>query len=392
MGTGEKTSPSPVKKTAKSRRKTTPRKSASQPNEHDYVQLLTPEGKRVKHSDFDVELTQDQHRAMYRDLVIARRIDSEGVALQRQGQLGLWPSLLGQEAAQIGSAHALAPQDMVFPSYRELGVLWSRGVDPITPFELFRGVNMGAIDSVKQKFHMYTVVIPAQTMHATGYAMGIAKEGKVGTDDGEAVITYHGDGATAQGEFNEALIWSGVHNAPVVFFCQNNQYAISESNNRQFRTPVHQRAAGFGMPGYYVDGNDVLATYAVTKHAIEAARAGEGPSVIEAYTYRMGAHTTADDPTRYRDKAEEEAWRAKDPISRYQTYLEKEGIADGAYFEELDTEVNAIARELRDRVINLPNPKPDAMFDGLYVDPHNELDEQRASLAEYLASFEGSDA
>ncbi|QSB05445.1 thiamine pyrophosphate-dependent dehydrogenase E1 component subunit alpha [Natronoglycomyces albus] len=392
MGTGEKTSPGPVKKTATRRRKTTPRKSATASDGLDYVQLLTPEGKRVKHPDFDISLSEDEFRALYRDLIIARRIDSEGVALQRQGQLGLWPSLLGQEAAQIGSAHALAEQDMVFPSYRELGVLWARGVDPVTPFALFRGVNMGPLDSVKEKFHMYTVVIPAQTMHATGYAMGIVKEGKLGTPDGEAVITYHGDGATAQGEFNEALIWAGVNAAPVVFFCQNNQYAISESNHHQFRVPVHKRAAGFGMPGHFVDGNDVLGTYAVTKHAIEAARSGEGPSIIEAYTYRMGAHTTADDPTRYRDKAEEEAWRAKDPISRYQTYLLNEKIIDQDYLEKLDSEVDTIALQLRERVINLPNPKPDAMFEGLYNDPHATVDQQRAQLAEYLASFEGSDA
>ena len=209
---------------------------------------------------YSVDFTDDEYRELYRDLVTVRRLDAEATALQRQGELGIWASLLGQEAAQVGSGRALRPQDMAFPTYREHGVLYCRGIDPIMPFGLFRGVDQGGWDPNEFKFNMYTIVIGAQTLHATGYAMGITMDGKVGTDDGEAVIAYFGDGATSQGDVNEAFVWSGVFNAPIVFFCQNNQYAISEPLERQTRIPLYQRAHGFGFPGVRVDGNDVLAT------------------------------------------------------------------------------------------------------------------------------------
>src|SRR5580692_9906882 len=270
------------------------------------IQLLTPEGERTDHPEYpldDVDI-----KGMYRDMVLVRRIDTEAVALQRQGELGLWPPLLGQEAAQIGSGRALSPKDMAFPSYREHGVAWCRGLDPLRILELFRGVNHGGWDPEEHKFHLYTIVIGDQTLHATGYAMGIKSEGV----EDEAAIVYFGDGATSQGDVSEAFAWSSVFNAPVVFFCQNNQWAISAPAERQSRAPIYQRASGFGFPGVQVDGNDVLACYAVTKHALRAAREGQGPMLIEAFTYRMGAHTTTDDPTRYRLSSELEAWRRRD--------------------------------------------------------------------------------
>src|SRR5688500_1229718 len=214
--------------------------------DEDFVQLLNPEGVRVTHPDYEVDFTAEELRGLYRDLVIVRKLDSEATTLQRQGELGIWASLLGQEAAQVGSGRALRPQDMAFPTYREHGVLYCRGIDPIMPLGLFRGVDQGGWDPNEFKFNMYTIVIGAQTLHATGYAMGIAKDGKVGSDDGEAVIAYFGDGATSQGDVNEAFVWSGVFNSPLVFFCQNNQYAISEPLERQTRVPLFQRASGFG--------------------------------------------------------------------------------------------------------------------------------------------------
>jgi 2-oxoisovalerate dehydrogenase E1 component alpha subunit len=168
---------------------------------------------------------------------------------------------------------------------------------------MFRGVNHGGWDPNEKNFHLYTIIIGAQTLHATGYAMGVQRDGAVGTGDDErdtAVIAYFGDGATSQGDVSEALVFAGVNNSPVVFFCQNNQWAISEPNEKQTRAPLYHRARGFGFPGMRVDGNDVLAVYAVTKAALDAARTGQGPTFIEAYTYRMGAHTTSDDPTKYR--------------------------------------------------------------------------------------------
>jgi pyruvate dehydrogenase E1 component alpha subunit len=279
---------------------------------------------------------------------------------------------------------------MVFPTYREHGVLYCRGIDPIMPLGLFRGVDQGGWDPNEFKFNMYTIVIGAQTLHATGYAMGIAKDGKVGGPDGEAVIAYFGDGATAQGDVNEAFVWSSVFNAPIVFFCQNNQYAISEPLERQTRIPLFQRAAGFGFPGLRVDGNDVLATYAVTKAALDDARNGQGPSLIEAYTYRMGAHTSSDDPTRYRIASEVEAWQAKDPIKRVRAFLEKQQLAEPTFFDEVDAAAKAEALHLRERVLSMPNPEPLTMFDNVYVEGSAELDEQRARFTTYLASFEGS--
>ncbi|WP_117212410.1 pyruvate dehydrogenase (acetyl-transferring) E1 component subunit alpha [Allorhizocola rhizosphaerae] len=353
----------------------------------DFVQLLTPDGERVTHPDYSVDFDADELRGLYRDLVTVRKLDAEATALQRQGELGIWASLLGQEAAQVGSGRALRPQDMAFPTYREHGVLYCRGIDPIMPLGLFRGVDQGGWDPIANKFGIYTIVIGAQTLHATGYAMGINKDGKVGTDEGEAVIAYFGDGATSQGDVNESFIFASVYNAPVVFFCQNNQYAISEPLQRQTRVPLYQRASGFGFPGVRVDGNDVLASYAVTRAALDNARHGQGPTLIEAYTYRMGAHTTSDDPTRYRVASEVEEWQAKDPIARVRKLLEREGLADDEFFASVDADARTEAVKLRERVLALPDPDPTEMFANVYPNGSHEIDAQREQFAAYHASF-----
>jgi 2-oxoisovalerate dehydrogenase E1 component alpha subunit len=377
----------------------------------EFVQLLTPEGERVHHSGYEVDLTDDEYRGLYHDLVVIRRLDAEGIALQRQGELALWVPLLGQEAAQVGSGHALRPQDMAFPSYREHGVLYCRGIDPIMPFGLFRGVNHGAWDAASTRFGLYTIVVGAQALHATGYAMGVALDGRVGgTASGasgagasagrgrqdeqgehadEAVIAYFGDGAISQGDVNEAFVWAGTFHPPIVFFCQNNQYAISERTERQSRVPLYQRAAGFGFPGIRVDGNDVLACYAVTRAALDQARRGQGPTLIEAFTYRMGAHTSSDDPTRYRDASEVEAWQAKDPILRMRRYLSGQGMADEDFFAQVDEQANAEALHLREQVLAMPDPEPLSLFDHAYVGGSPLIDEEREQFVTYLASFEG---
>jgi len=245
---------------------------STESDEPELVQLLTPEGERREHPDYSVDLDDEAVRNLYRDLVLSRRIDTEATALQRQGELGIWASLLGQEAAQVGSGRALMPQDFVFPTYREHGVAWCRGVDPLRLLGLFRGVDQGGWDPRESGFGLYTIVIGAQTLHATGYAMGMQRDGVVGSGDDDkdaAVVAYFGDGASSQGDVNEAFIWASVFNAPVVFFCQNNQWAISEPIERQTRIPLYQRALGFGFPGVRVDGNDVLACYAVTRAALQ---------------------------------------------------------------------------------------------------------------------------
>ncbi|WP_344604865.1 pyruvate dehydrogenase (acetyl-transferring) E1 component subunit alpha [Sporichthya brevicatena] len=356
------------------------------------VQLLTPEGELVEHPEYRVEFSDEELRGLYRDLALVRRIDAEATALQRQGELGIWASLLGQEAAQIGSGRAMGPNDHVFPTYREHGVAWCRGVDPLKLLGLFRGVDMGGWDPEEHHFHLYTIVIGAQTLHAVGYAMGIQRDGMTGDADparNAAAVAYFGDGATSQGDVNEAFIWAAVNNAPVVFFCQNNQWAISEPLERQSRIPLYQRARGFGFPGVRVDGNDVLATYAVTQAALARAREGSGPTFIEAYTYRMGAHTTSDDPTRYRIAAEVESWKLKDPIERLRSYLIRTGKVDQAWFEALEQESDELAKHIRSGCIEMPDPDPLSMFDHVYADPHPPLARQRDAFAAYLASFEG---
>jgi 2-oxoisovalerate dehydrogenase E1 component alpha subunit len=359
----------------------------------DLVQLLTPQGERLEHPQYSryVEhLEPEDLRQLLRDLTLVRRVDTEATALQRQGELGIWASLLGQEAAQVGSGRALAPQDYAFPTYREHGVAWCRGVDPLNLLGLFRGVNHGGWDPDEKNFHLYTIVIGAQTLHATGYAMGIQRDGDVGTGDPSrdaAVIAYFGDGATAQGDVNEAFVFAAVQNAPVVFFCQNNQWAISEPSERQTRIPLYRRAAGFGFPGVRVDGNDVLAVYAVTKAALESARSGNGPTFVEAFTYRMGAHTTSDDPTRYRVAAEVDIWKERDPISRLRTYLQSRGLVDDAFFTQLQAESDELAAHVRQGCLALPDPDPLSMFDHVYVDDHPLVQQERREFAAYRASF-----
>jgi 2-oxoisovalerate dehydrogenase E1 component alpha subunit len=355
------------------------------------IQLLTPEGERTEHPDYPLDLTVDEIKALYRDLVLVRRIDFEAIALQRQGELGIWASLLGQEAAQVGSGRALGPNDMAFPTYREHGVAWCRGLDPAKLLELFRGVSHGGWDPKEHNFHLYTIVIGAQTLHATGYAMGIQRDGALG-EDGEAAIVYFGDGATSQGDVNEAFIWASVTNAPVVFFCQNNQWAISEPLDRQTRIPLYLRANGFGFPGLRVDGNDVFACLAVTRKAMQAAREGQGPTLIEAYTYRMGAHTTTDDPTRYRLSAELESWKLKDPIERVKQYLIRSGLAQESFFAGIAAEADEVGTRTRKACLEMPDPEPLSMFDNVYTQPSALLAEERAQFVAYLSSFEDEEA
>lgn len=379
------------RKPAASRAKATPaatpaqaqaQASAPAQDQPELIQLLTPEGERVTHPEYDVDLSAEEVRGLYRDMVLTRRFDAEATSLQRQGELGLWASLLGQEAAQIGSGRALRADDYVFPTYREHGVAWCRDVDPTLLLGMFRGVNNGGWDPNSNNFHLYTIVIGSQVLHATGYAMGVAKDGA-----DSAVVAYFGDGASSQGDVAESFTFAAVYNAPVVFFCQNNQWAISEPTERQSRVPIYQRAQGFGFPGVRVDGNDVLACLAVTKAALERARSGQGPMLIEAFTYRMGAHTTSDDPTRYRADEEREAWEAKDPILRLRAYMEKAGLADDAFFASLEEESDATGKHVREAIRTMPDPDTMAIFENIYADGHALVDEERAQFADYLASF-----
>lgn len=361
------------------------------------VQLLAPDGTRISHPAYDdvvARLSADQLRAMYGDMVLARRFDTEATALQRQGELALFAPALGQEGAQIGSAHALARQDMVFPSYREHGVLHARGIDPLDVLSLFRGVDYGAWDPREAGVHLYTLVIGSHTLHATGYAIGVARDGDVGTGDparDAAVIAYFGDGSTSQGDTNEALVFAAVNNAPIVFFCQNNGWAISEPTSKQSRVPLADRGLGFGIPTVRVDGNDVLACWAVTAEALHRARTGGGPTFVEAVTYRMGAHTTSDDPTRYRTAEEEESWRRRDPIDRLRAYLESAGELPEAYLASVEAEADALGVRLREGVRAMTAPAPESMFDHVYATSHAGVTRDRQEFLAATSATPGSE-
>jgi pyruvate dehydrogenase E1 component alpha subunit len=350
------------------------------------VRLLSPEGERVEHDDYGSDLDAGTLRAMYRDMALGRRIDIEGTNLQRQGQLCLWAPLHGQEAAQIGAVHALRDTDFVYPSYRELAMAMARGMDPMDVFRMFRGVEHTSWDVHQHRFGLYSIVVGAQTLQAVGYGMAVNLDG---SDD--VVLCCLGDGGSSEGHVSEALNYAAVFNAPVVFLVQNNQWAISVPTSSQYKGPLYRRAEGFGFPGVRVDGNDVLAVRAVTEEAVERARSGGGPTLIEAFTFRVGAHTTADDPSRYREKVEEEFWLARDPLTRLETHLRKHADTGDDFFEQIKTEGNALAAEVRAQVLALPEPVLTDLYADVYAEMPPGLAAEKRAMEIYLSSF-GSEA
>jgi 2-oxoisovalerate dehydrogenase E1 component alpha subunit len=344
------------------------------------LQLLDVDGSPTGATDPAEGLDDDQLVELYRTMVLARQLDDQAVTLQRQGQLGVYASLRGQEAAQVGTATALAPTDWVFPSYRELAVALVRGLDPAALLHVFRGTWLGGHDPVKHRFGLITIPIATQALHAAGFAMAARL-------DGADIVTaaYMGDGATSEGDAHEALNFAAVYDAPCVFVVQNNRWAISVPLARQTRAPsIAHKAVGYGMPGYRCDGNDVLACRATMQRAVEHARAGRGPVLLEAVTYRMGAHTTADDPTRYRDDAELERWRARDPITRYAAFLRARGLLDDALADRVAEAARAEAAELRGAIADAPHGDPLELFEHVYAEPTPRLREQRQALAAEL--------
>jgi len=353
------------------------------------VRLLDENGVRHEDERFDAwvsDIGPDQLLALYEDMRVIRRIDSEATALQRQGELGLWPPLLGQEAAQIGSGRALRSDDFVFSSYREHGVAYCRGAGLVDLLRVWRGTTQSGWNPYSINMATPQVIIGAQTLHATGYALGIQADG---TD--AVAVAYFGDGATSEGDVNEALIFAATYAAPVIFFCQNNQYAISEPVSLQAQRPIADRAPGFGVPSVRVDGNDVLAVLAVTRAALERARSGGGPTFIEAVTYRMGPHTTADDPARYRDAAEVEQWRGKDPLTRVEAYLDAQGALTEERKARIAGKADSVAAEMRAGITSLVDPDPLSVFDNVYAEPHTGIARQRDHYSRYLRTFVGSD-
>jgi 2-oxoisovalerate dehydrogenase E1 component alpha subunit len=347
------------------------------------VQLLDDQGILHELEGYPLDLKEQDFRSLYRLMVLTRRVDRQAISLQRQGQLALYASLLGQEAAQVGAAYALDEQDWVFPSYRELGAALVRGVDPVRILHLFRGTWLSDHNPYEHHFMFLSIPVGTQALHATGFAMGAKLDGS-----NLIVLSCFGDGATSEGDVHEAMNFAAVYDAPCIFLVQNNQYAISVPLSKQTKAPtIAHKAVGYGMPGYRCDGNDVLATYAVTRQAADRARRGEGPSLVEAVTYRMEAHTTSDDPTRYRTDAERAEWKARDPIARFETFLAREGLLDDDLREEIDEEARACAARIRAELYDAPHGDPLELFEHVYVVQPEHFAEQRDMLARELSAL-----
>ncbi len=349
------------------------------------VHLVDPDGTYHEDPDHPIDLDDAQLRELYRHMVVTRKVDREAINLQRQGQLGVYASCMGQEAAQVGGAYALGDKDWVFPSYREMGAAVARGVDTGKLLHLFRGTWLSDHDPYEQQYALLSIPIGTQALHAAGFAMGAKLDGNP-----IVVMAYFGDGATSEGDPHEAMNFAAVFDSPCVFFVQNNQYAISVPLSSQTAAPtLAHKAIGYGMPGYRCDGNDVLASYAVTKQAVDRARRGEGPALIEAMTYRMEAHTTSDDPSRYRTQEELDAAAATDPIARFRNFLTKRDLWDTTFEDAVTEEAAAEATRMRDEIYEAPHGDPMELFEHVYVDPAGHYERQRAILADELAARDG---
>lgn len=364
------------------------------------IQLLGPDGTRSPHEEFDAVLqagelaTDEALRGYYRDMVMIRAADLEATSLQRQGQLGLWASALGQEAAQIGAGHAARTQDYLVPTYREHGVAWARGIEPMRLLEMYRGISHCGWDPYELRTHPYMIVLGSQAPHAVGYAMGLTRDGLVGTGDQStdtAVLALFGDGASSEGEVSESFTFAASFEAPIVFYSQNNQWAISVPTTVQTRVPLAQRSRGWGIPSIRVDGNDVLAVLGAVRTALDAARAGEGPRFIEAVTYRMAAHTTSDDATRYRPSSEEQEWAQRDPIDRLRRHLAARDQIDEAFIQRCEEEAHDLAMQLHHHIHGMADPDPSDMFTHAYAEPHPVIEREREEYLEYVAQYEDDD-
>ncbi len=314
--------------------------------------------------------------ALHRWMLLGRTFEQRAVTLQRQGRMGVFGPIGGQEAAYAGSAAALQPEDWICPSYRDFLPMLVHGLPLTTAWFYYRGDPRGSWIPEPVNGLPFQTILATQTVHAVGLAMAARYQGKA-----QIAMAYHGDGATSEGDFHEALNLAGVYRAPVVFFCTNNQWAISTPRSKQTAAEtIADKAAGYGIHGVLVDGMDVLAVYQATREAVERARSGGGPTLIEAVAYRMGAHSTVDDPRRYRDEAEVQAWAAKDPIKRYRRFLLDQGLMTPADEERMQAELLEQVSAAFEETWNAPPPDPRWMFDKLHVNPPPELGEQKAEL------------
>jgi len=317
----------------------------------------------------------------YERLVIGRRINDQNAALVRQGRMAVYPSSHGQEACQVSVAMALEERDWLFPTYRDTVAVISRGVDPNEVMTSFRGEWHQGYDPHEHNTAVQSTPLTTQLLHAVGVAHAARLRG-----EDTVVIALCGDGATSEGDFHEALNFAAVFHLPVIFFVQNNGYAISVPLSAQTVAPsLAHKAVGYGMAGERVDGNDMMALLSVLDRAVSLARSGSGPLLIEAETYRMQAHTNADDDTRYRESEEVAAWRAKDPVLRLRAYLHDAGLLGEEAESRIAGHAEEVAAALRDAMNADVNPDPLELFEHVFVEPTPQLLEQRAVLADELA-------
>jgi len=351
-----------------------------------YLQILDENGN--VDAKLEPDLSHDDLIKLYRAMFFAREVDQRMVRLQRQGRIGTMGPSTGQEAAHCAPIFASTEKDWMVGSFREAGARLMKGEPLAQALVYYNGFEEGNKRPDGQRLLPISIIVSTQMLHAVGIAYAMKYRG----EKDSAVIVFFGDGATSQGDFHEALNYAGVWKVPVVFICQNNQWAISMPRSKQTNSrTLAQKAIAYDIPGVQVDGNDALAMYKATKDALDRAKAGEGPTLIEAVTYRLMMHTTADDPTKYRVKEEEEQWWAKDPLVRFKKYIEKKNIWDDekqkALEEEVKKQIDDAVKEFEART----DFKPDVAFDHIFGTRHEEIEEQRQEFLDNLRK-EAADA
>lgn len=352
---------------------------------HEQIQMVDPQGNIAvpggRQAGHEYPIPDDPALVeAYAQLVIGRRFNEQNSALVRQGRMAVYPSSHGQEACQVAAALCLDEQDWLFPTYRDAVAVLSRGVDPVEAMTLFRGDWHGGYDPKEYRVGIQCTPLTTQLLHAVGVAHAAKLRG-----ENTVVMALCGDGATSEGDFHEALNFAAVFNLPVIFFVQNNKYAISVPLAQQSVAPsLAHKAVGYGMAGEHVDGNDVVALLAVLKRAVTLAREGSGPLLVEANTYRMQSHTNADDATRYRQDSEVAEWLEKDPLTRMRSYLRAQNLLDDAGEAAIAARAEEVATDLRDGMNADPEVDPQDLFRFLYREANSQLQEQSEMLAEEL--------